>query len=175
MGGALIAVVHQKIEHVNGFAEYLDAISAIKVIRAREGVNIEGGNCYIASGSDYMSIKPYSAQLTLQKVPKGSLKGGPLDILLASVSTVFKKKAAGIILSGDESDGERGMSILIKNGGTQAVLNEEECYYKNMGRQIVTSCNISRTFSLDRIVETIKKVHHEAKYNSIEGEDSSLY
>jgi hypothetical protein len=39
----------------------------------------------------------------------------------------------------------------------------------------VTSCNISRTFSLDRIVETIKKVHHEAKYNSIEGEDSSLY
>jgi two-component system chemotaxis response regulator CheB len=174
MGGALIAVVHQNIEHVNGFAEYLDAISAIKVIRAREGVNIEGGNCYIASGSDYMSIKPYSAQLTLQKVPKGSLKGGPLDILLASVSTVFKKKATGIILSGDESDGERGMSMLIKNGGTQAILNEEECYYKNMGRRIVTSCNISRTCTLDRIVETIKKVHHQAKYNSIEGEDFSL-
>ncbi len=169
MGGALIAVVHQKVEHVNGFAEYLDAISAIKVIRAREGVNIEGGNCYIASGSDFMSIKPYSAQLTLQKVPKGSLKGGALDILLASVSTIFKKRTAGIILSGDEKDGDRGMSILIKNGGTQIILNEDECYYKNMGRQVMTNCNISRTFALDKIVETIKKLHHQAKYNSIEG------
>ena len=163
MGGAIIAVVHQKIDHVNGFAEYLDAISAIKVIRAREGVNIEGGNCYIVSGSDYMSIKPYSAQLTLQKVPKGSLKGGPLDILLASVSTIFKKRAAGVILSGDEDDGNRGMSILMKNGGRQAILNAEECYYKNMGRQIMEKCNISETSSLDLIVEKIRKIHYNPK------------
>ncbi len=170
MSGAIIAVVHQKIEHVNGFAEYLDAISAIKVIRARDGVNIEGGNCYVVSGSDYMSIKPYSAQLTLQKVPKGSLKGGPLDILLASVSTVFKKRAAGIILSGEEADGERGMSILIKNGGAQAILNTEECYYKNMGCQIVEKCNISETSSLALIVEKIRKIHYNAKNDSFVGD-----
>ncbi|MGB3226117.1 MAG: chemotaxis protein CheB [Desulforhopalus sp.] len=169
MGGALIAVVHQDIEHVNEFAEYLDAISAIKVVRAREGVNVEGGNCYIVSGADYMCIKPYSAQLTLQKVPKGSLKGGPLDILLASVSTSFKKRTAGIILSGDERDGEKGMSMLIKNGGTHALLNEEECYCKSMGRQIAARCNISRTFTLDRIVGTIKKMHYQAKFDSIAG------
>lgn len=169
MGGALLAVVHQNIEHVNAFAEYLDAISPMKVIRAREGVTIEGGNCYIASGSDYMSIKPYSAQLTLQKVAKGSLKGGPLDILLASVSTIFKKRAAGIILSGDENDGERGISILMKNEASQAILHEEECYYKNMGRQIATNCNISRTYALDSIVDTIRQKHYQAKHDSIAG------
>ena len=169
MSGALIAVIHQNVEHVNEFAEYLDAISAIKVIRAREGVNIEGGNCYIASGSDYMSIKPYSAQLTLQKVPKGSLKGGPLDILLASVSTAYKKRAAGIILSGDEIDGERGLSILMKNGGIQAVLNEKECYCKDMGQQIIEKCNLSQTYTLDHIVETIRKMHYHATYDTIVG------
>lgn len=167
LGGAIIAVVHQNVEHVNGFAEYLDAISAIKVMRAREGVNIEAGNCYVASGSDYMSIKPYSAQLTLQKVPKGSLNGGPLDILLASVSTAFKKRAAGIILSGDESDGEKGMAILMRNGGKSAVLREEECYYKNMGRQISEKCNISTTSTLDNIIEILKKMHYQTKNNSI--------
>jgi len=174
MGGALIAVIHQDVEHVNGFAEYLDAISAIKVIRAREGVNIEGGNCYIASGSDYMSIKPYSTQLTLQKVPKGSLTGGPFDILLASVSTTFKKRATGIILSGDENDGEKGMAILIKNGGTQAVLDEEECYCKNMGRKVVEKCNISNTSTLDRVVGIIKKMHYQAKNDTAVDDASSL-
>lgn len=169
MGGALIAVVHQDTEHVNSFAEYLDAISAIKVIRAREGVNIEGGNCYIASGSDYMSIKPYSTQLTLQKVPEGSLKGGPLDILLASVSTVFKKRAAGIILSGNENDGDKGMSILMKNGGVEAILSEQECYCKNMGRQILEKCNLSKTKTLDHIVANIIKMHCDSKYDSVAG------
>jgi two-component system chemotaxis response regulator CheB len=169
MGGAVFAVIHQKIEHVNAFAEYLDAISPMKVIRARENVNIEGGNCYIASGSDYMSIKPYSAQLTLQKVAKGSLKGGPLDILLASVSTIFKKRAFGIILSGDENDGERGISILMKNEGSQAILHTEECYYKKMGQQITTNCNIKKTYTLDSIVDTIRKKHYQAKHDSIAG------
>lgn len=159
INGALIALVHQDVEHVNAFAEYLDAISAIQVIRAREGVSIEGGNCYIASGDDYMSLKPYSAQLTLQKVPVGSLKGGPLDILLASVSTAFKKRAAGIILSGDDRDGDKGMSILLKNGGTQLILSGKECYCKNMGQQIKDSCGLDGTSSLENIVKTIKKVH----------------
>ncbi len=163
MGGALIAVIHQDIGHINGFAEYLDSISAIKVIRAREGITIEGGKCYLVSGSDYMSIKPYSAQFTLQKVPKSSLKGGPFDILLASVSTVLKKRAAGIILSGDESDGEKGISILMKNGGVHAILNEEECYCKNMGRQIAEKCNISKTSTLTHIVDTIRKLHYHEK------------
>jgi hypothetical protein len=38
-----------------------------------------------------------------------------------------------------------------------------------MGRQIAASCNISRTFTLDRIVATIKKMHYQAKFDSIAG------
>ncbi len=169
MRGALIAVIHQNVDHVNSFTEYLDAISAVKVLRAREGVNIESGNCYVASGSDYMNIKPCNGQLTLHKVPRASLKGGPIDILLASVSTIFKKRAAGIILSGDENDGEKGMAILLKNGGMQAVLREDECYYKNMGRQILEKCNLTGTASLDHVVEMIKGMHYATKNASHDG------
>lgn len=166
MGGALLVVIHQQVEHVNNFTEYLDAISAIKVIRAREGVNIEKGNCYLASGSDFMSIKHSSAQLTLQKVPKGSLKGGPLDFLLASVSTVLKKRASAIILSGNDNDGEKGLAILMKNGGSQCILKEEECYCKKMGRELQESCGITETYTMDDIVEQLKKRHMPEKYNS---------
>lgn len=163
MCGAIIAVIHQNVDHVNNFAEYLDAISAIKVIRARDGVNIESGTCYIASGADFMNLKPYNGQLSLQKVPKASVKGGPVDILLASVSTVFKKRAAGIILSGDENDGDKGMAILLSNGGMPAVLNDEECYYRNMGRQVFEKCKLTKTDSLERLIEMIKSTHYKTK------------
>ncbi len=163
MGGALIAVIHQETEHLNHFTEYLDAISAIKVNRAREGINIEGGNCYIASGHDYMHLKPYNAQLTLQRLQKEALNCGPLDILLASVSTLYKKRACGIILSGDENDGDKGMSILVKNGGIPIVLDGLECYCKNLGRHILNQSEIVGTYRTEGIVDKIKALHSAAK------------
>lgn len=169
MGGALVAVIHQDPEHVSSFTEYLDAISAMKVVRAREGLNIEGGTCYIFSGQDYMRLKPYSAQLTLQRLQKAVLNGGPLDILLASVSTLFKKRAAGIILSGDIKDGDKGMAILIKNGGTPVVLDGKECYCKNIGKNILETCNLQRTYKSENIVEIIRQLHYGAKDGGIAG------
>ena len=135
----------------------------MKVIRAREGINIEAGNCYIASGHDYMHLKPYSAQLTLQRLQKAALNCGPLDILLASVSTLYKKRACGIILSGDESDGDKGMSILMKNGGTPIVLDGLECYCKNMGRHIQNKSVIAKTYQTRNLLEKIKTLHCQAK------------
>ena len=167
MGGALIAVIHQQTEYLNHFTEYLDAISAMKVVRAREGINIEGGNCYIASGHDYMHLKPYSANLTLQRLQKAALNCGPIDILLASVSTLYKKRASGIILSGDEDDGDKGMSILMKNGGIPLILDEQECYCKNMGRQIQNKSVISKTYQTKNIVNKIKTLHYQAKDGTV--------
>ncbi|HBG21462.1 MAG TPA: hypothetical protein DDY32_19905 [Desulfobulbaceae bacterium] len=163
MGGALIAVIHQDSEHVNSFAEYLGAISAMKVVRAREGVNIEGGACYIVSGNEYMRLKPFSTQLTLQRLQKTAVNGGPLDILMASVSTIFKKRASGIIVSGEVQDGDKGIAILIKNGGIPVVLDGRECFCKGMGQHIRNTCAIPKTYGTEKIVEIIRKLHYQAK------------
>jgi two-component system, chemotaxis family, protein-glutamate methylesterase/glutaminase len=167
MGGSVIAVIHQEAEHLNSFTEYLDANSAMKVIRAKEGMNIEGGNCYITSGHEYMQLKPFSAQLTLQKLKKAELNSGPLDILLTSVSSLYKKRACGIILSGEEYDGEKGMSILMNNGGTAIILDENQCYYKNMGHHILSKSTISRTYKTEDISELITMLHSQAKDGAV--------
>jgi two-component system chemotaxis response regulator CheB len=52
MSGAVIGVIHGNVQHVNAFSEYLDAISSMKVLRARDGVIVEGGYCYLASDRD---------------------------------------------------------------------------------------------------------------------------
>ena len=169
MGGAVLVVVHENVDYVDNFTEYLDAISAMKVIRVREGINIEGGNCYIFSGEDYMSIKPYSAQLTLQRVEKGSVKGGPVDVVMASVGTMFKQKSAAIILSGDVVDGDRGMAIMMKYGGSCGVLDPSECYCKTLSNHVVRTLEISQTLSLSAICDRIQKNHYEGKYDGVAG------
>lgn len=163
LNGALIAVIHQEIEHLDRFTEYLDAISAMKVIRARDGINVEGGNCYIVSGHEYMQLKPFGTKLTLQMWRKRALNCGPLDVLLVSVSSLYKKRACGITLSGDERYGDKGMSFLLKNGGTAIVLDGLECYCKNMGRFLLDKVASLKTYETQDILEKIKALHSEAK------------
>ena len=163
MGGVIIAVIHQPNEQLDRFTEYLDAISTMKVVRARDGIHIEGGNCYIASGDDYLQLIASSTQLTFQRLQKAALHYGPLDILLASVSTLYKKRACGIILSGDEDEGEKGMSVLMKNGGVPIILDEHECYYKNLSYHIQQKSVILQTYSLLEILDKIIAFHCDAQ------------
>lgn len=169
IGGALVVVIHQPEDHVNGFAEYLDSISAIKVVRAREGYHIEGGNCYIVSGREFMSVKPYSAQLTLHKLNKSAARGGPFDTLLASVSSVYKKRAAGVVLSGDEVEGDFGISTLLANKGSAFLLRGSECYSNGMRCHIKKKCEIVETYSSSQLTKQIKNLHYQAKYGEITG------
>lgn len=163
MGGSILAVIHQESEHLDRFTEYLDAISAMKVLRVREGITIEDGNCYVASGHDFMHLKPFSGQLTLQRLQKSALNCGPFDILMASVSTLYKKRACGVILSGDEMEGDKGMAILIKNGGMPFLLEGEERYCKRMGSNVLDKTGDIASYGSTEIVEKIMALHLRAR------------
>ncbi|WP_457576542.1 chemotaxis protein CheB [Desulfomarina sp.] len=170
MGGAVIAVLHCDVKQIDSFTEYLDSISSMKVLRAGDGVSLEAGNCYLASGEDYMCLKPYSTRLTLQRLQKKTADNvGPLDVLMASVSAIFKKKAAGIIISGDKEEGEKGISILMRNRGTQLILESTACLCSSMGKRVMKQCNIHTTVSMDNLVEKIKHLHRNAKDDIVTG------
>lgn len=170
MGGSIVAVIHQESEHLDRFTEYLDAISAMKVLRVREGITIEDGICYIASGHDFMHLKPFSGQLTLQRLQKSTLNCGPFDILMASVSTLYKKRACGVILSGDEVEGDKGMAILIKNGGLALLLDGGECYCKRMGDNILDKTGDIASYGSEAIVDKIMALHLRAKVGPVSDE-----
>ena len=163
MGGALIAVIHGPVHHVDAFTEYLDSISPMEVLRVREGVSLEGGNCYLASGHDYMRIEQHGARLTLHRLQKVDSGTGPLDVLMASVSGIYKNKVAGVILSGEEQDGEKGMNFLLRNGGTGLILDPASCLCKSMGQEIAKQCNLHSKTGVDALVEKIKQLHHSAE------------
>lgn len=159
MGGTIIAVISGEAAHINNFAEYLDAISPLKVVRADEGTHIEGGGCYILSTDDCMSLKQVSTHLTLQKeVIKGSAEN-PIDVLLASVSTQFKKRTAVVVLSGEEEPVEKGLAIVLKNGGQLQSLSAEECYCTNLGESVRAKLKFQKSDTIHEIRETTIQNH----------------
>ncbi|MBT8353249.1 MAG: chemotaxis protein CheB [Desulfofustis sp.] len=142
----MIVVMQEATDFIESFTRYLNAVSAVKVIRLEEGMNIEGGNCYIASSQDNFSMVSHSTNYTIRKSPSVSGQGA-LDLMFESISSILKNKMFAMVLSGHQLDGDKGMQQVRRNQGYGAVLNAASCLCKELGE------NILRKSAIDRIVD----------------------
>lgn len=142
----LIVVVQESADFVESLTRYLNAVSAVKVIRLEEGMNIEGGNCYIASSRDNFSMVSHSANYTIRTSNPVSGRGA-LDLMFESISSILKNRMFALVLSGHQLDGDKGMQEVRRNQGHVVVLNAASCLCKELGE------NILRKSAIDRIVD----------------------
>jgi two-component system, chemotaxis family, protein-glutamate methylesterase/glutaminase len=164
MSGSLIVQIYAETDHVDAFAQYLDSISNMRVVRIQDGLIIEGGSCYLASCNENITLKPYSANYTLRCSSDHYLPGlTPMDAAMISITGIFKDHVAGIVLSGNEIDGEKGISAIKKNGGSTFSLNPKYCLCKKMGDNIIKKCSSKILEDESGIVRTIESLHLKAK------------
>jgi two-component system chemotaxis response regulator CheB len=165
MSGSIIVQLYAEAEHVDAFAQYLDSISNLHVIRIQDGLIIEGGNCYIASCNENITLKPYSANYTLRCTNSYQPGLTPMDAAMISITQIFRDHVAGIILSGNETDGEKGVTAILENKGSAYVLNPQYCLCKTMVKNIYKKCSPRIIEDEDAIVQTIENLHLKAKEN----------
>lgn len=141
-----VVVLEESPEYVDSFTRYLNEVSNIKVLRLEDGMNIEGGNCYIASSSDHFSLMAHSTNYTVRRT--GPVSGrGSLDLMLESISAIIKNRMFALVLSGHQLDGEKGMELARQNQAYGAVLKATNCLCKELGE------NILRKSAVDGIVD----------------------
>lgn len=141
-----IVVMQESAEFVESLTRYLNAVSAVKVMRLQEGMNIEGGHCYIASSQDSFCMVSHSTNFTIRKSDPISGRGA-LDLMFESISSILKSRMFAMVLSGHQLDGDKGMAQVRRNQGYGAVLNAASCLCKELGE------NILRKSAIDRIVD----------------------
>ena len=156
--GTIVVIIYAERSHVDAFTEYLDAVSTITVERLVDGMNLEGGRCYIASAQDNVYMKPYSAHYTIRKT-KAIPGFGPLDLFMNSVTSVFKNRVAGIIMSGSNLDGVRGINAIKEQDGVSLVLNSGACLCKEMGENVLRKCMVDIIIDEKDVTDIITKMH----------------
>lgn len=159
LGGALIVIIHDDPEKVSCFVDYLGSISAIKVVRGQDGLTLEGGSCYIFSGAERMVLSPYSGHYALRVTSDPSLlKQGGINMILTSIAPLFKERVTGVLLSGSENDGVKGMEAIRKNRGTVVTLDISRCLCKDMSEKLIRKHPSTLVADEDGIIEMIKMV-----------------
>ncbi|MBU1140731.1 MAG: chemotaxis protein CheB [Proteobacteria bacterium] len=168
IGGALLVVILDEVEHVESFVKYLDAICDFKVSLAQDGLTLEGGGCYIFSGIEHVELSPYSGNYTLQmEVTPMSGNSGGIDNLMIAASRTLKNRVAGLLLSGAEDDGSKGMEEILKNNGTCWILNPDHCLQKAITSRAFIKYNLPGDLDENAVVTRIRDLHSSYQENVI--------
>lgn len=160
MGGAICLMILDKSRRVESFVKYLDAICDFEVLLGHNGTTLEGGCCYVFSGADHVRLSPYSGNYSFMMKPMEPEEDAEcINELMDSAASLLKNKVAGVLLSGVEADGSKGMDTIAKENGACFVLNPGHCLHKAMGSNTLTRHMLQDDLDEARLAEEIQKCH----------------
>jgi len=138
MNGAIVAFIHDEPENVASFIDYLASISSIKVVQGQDGLTVEGGSCYIFSGADRVIFSPYSGSYVFRITNDPILlKQRAINSILMSLAPLLKERLTGVILSGSENDGIKGVEAVLQHKGNVISLDIARCFSKDMNAKLI--------------------------------------
>lgn len=130
---AYLVILYVTQAHVEAFAEYLSANSAIGVRCAHDGEPLEGGTCYLASGSEYVTLQRAGSRTNLRVNPSPFPKRrGTINMLMLSASEIMPHQTIGVVLSGKGNDGAEGSAEIRRVGGTVIMQDPKTCLFREM-------------------------------------------
>ncbi len=157
-----MAVLYAAPSYVDAFVSYLDRYSPVTVERAADGKVLQGGTCYLAAGSEYITVVRENQALGLRVQPSPfPARRGAINMLMLSLSEIMAENAVGVILSGQEQDGAEGVTEIFRMGGDVIVQAPETCLFKEMPQTALKLCESCQIIPDIYIADAIDTLLHE--------------
>lgn len=163
---AVIVALYAASSHVDAFVHYLDANSHFRVKRASNGEVVEEGSCYIASGTEYITLAPANGQVALRvhSAPFPTLQGS-INMLMFSIAEIFHQNTVGILLSGSGNDGVEGLNEISRIGGTTIIQTPDTCLGKGMVTAAIRNAQINMAVSDVDMADAIHRLVMRSRYS----------
>jgi two-component system chemotaxis response regulator CheB len=143
------------VQHVsslsNGFMiQYLNSISSIRVKEAEEKELLCPGTVYFAPPNYHLLIEDnHTLSLSVEK--KVNYARPSIDVLFDSAVYAYGKSIIGVILTGANNDGAKGLANIKKAGGYTIVQRPETSYADSMPRAAIAEAKPDLIIPLEEI------------------------
>lgn len=156
-GLPLIVVVHIPPDKRSVLASLFRAKCRIKVLEAEDKEPIEGGTVYFAP-PDYHLLVETNGTLSLSNDKPVLFSRPSIDVLFESAADAFGASLIGIILSGANEDGARGLSAICMAGGAAIVQSPAEAFAPAMPQAAIAACPGAQVMQLSAIAAYLKRL-----------------
>lgn len=161
----IVIVQHMPALFTASLAKSLDGKSALQVVEAAEGMELERGRVYIAPGGRHMTVKRERGR-SVVRLNDDALECGvrpSADVLFRSLATISDVQSVlAVIMTGMGVDGKTGVEILKKGQCHCMTQSEATCVVYGMPRAIDLLGLADESVHLDRIARRITELNDPA-------------
>jgi two-component system chemotaxis response regulator CheB len=127
----LLVVQHTAPDSGNALAVLLDDICAIRIKEAEECETLQPGVVYL-SPANYHLLVESDCTLALSIDPPVSFARPSIDVLFESAALAYGPDLIGVILTGANADGSRGLKKIKEKGGLAIVQDPADALVSTM-------------------------------------------
>lgn len=153
----LMSVVHLPPDKNSVLAELLRAKCHVDVREAEDKEPICGGTVYFAP-PDYHLLVEADRRLSLSSEEAVQYSRPSIDVLFESAADAYGAGLIGVILTGANSDGARGLKAVVDAGGTAIVQRPDQARASAMPQAALDACPDALVMSVDEIVAYLLEI-----------------
>jgi two-component system chemotaxis response regulator CheB len=156
----LIIVQHQHPHSDNFLVNYLAKYTPLSVKEAEEKENIISGTIYLSPANYHLLIEE-NKTFSLSVDRPENYSRPSIDILFDSAADVYCPDLIGIILTGANTDGAKGMKTIKDNGGLTIIQNPSTAESDIMPKAVLSILNVDKILTLEQIGNFLNKLNQK--------------
>jgi two-component system chemotaxis response regulator CheB len=120
LNAAVVIAQHRSPEsHPTAMRDLLGAVTRLRVIEAGDKDELRPGTAYIAAPDYHLLVEPGVIQLSTDAPVLFARPS--IDVLFETAAESYRERCVGIVLTGANDDGARGLARVAELGGTAIV------------------------------------------------------
>jgi two-component system CheB/CheR fusion protein len=164
---AVLVVSHLDPTQKSHLTELLGRVSKMTVREVTEGMKVEVNHVYVIPPGTTMVLA--DGRLTLSPRPPRTVPHMPIDHMLRSLAAVQKSRSAGVILSGNGSDGAIALQAIKAVGGVTFAQDEASARHPGMPRAAALDGSVDHVLPPREIARELARL---ARHPYAEGDDA---
>jgi two-component system chemotaxis response regulator CheB len=153
----VIVVVHLPPDKNSVMAKLLQMKCRVGVREVEDKEPLVGGTVYVAP-PDYHVLVEHDGRLSLSSEEPVYYSRPSIDVLFESAADIYGAGLVGVILTGANCDGARGLRAVCDAGGVAVVQRPEQAYSTAMPQAAIEACPEARVLSLPEIAAYLNEI-----------------
>lgn len=153
----IVVVVHIPPDKKSVLAEILHAKCRISVVEVEDKEPLLPGTAYVAP-PDYHVLIEADNTLALTNEDPVLFSRPSIDVLFESAADALGSAVIGIVLSGANHDGARGLEVIVKAGGIALVQDPLQAFAAAMPEGAIRRCPNAKIMSPQAITAYLQRI-----------------
>lgn len=154
----LVVAQHRGKETGSGLREFLQKSCRMPIEEPEDKTPIEPGRVYLAPGDYHLLVEKGHFALSID-APVWYARPS-INVLFESAADAYAETVVGVILSGANGDGARGLAAIKARGGKTVVEEPASAAYRAMPEAALSASAVDRVLPLAEIAPYLSSICH---------------